>query len=201
MFHLQNKTMKKIFLLLLLSHAFFAQAQKKPNIVVIISDDHAFQAISAYGSKLMQTPHIDRIAREGVLFNRAYVTNSICGPSRAVILTGKYSNKNGFKDNDNSRFDGRQDSFAKQLQAAGYQTAWIGKWHLETTPQGFDFWQILPGQGNYDNPDFLLMDGGKKRMEGYVSNLIEDVAENWLDKRDSSKPFCLVLGHKATHRS
>ncbi len=173
---------------------------KRPNIVIIISDDHAYQTISAYGSKLMQTPNIDRIAKDGVRFDKAYVTNSICGPSRAVILTGKYSHKNGFKDNESSIFNGDQDSFAKQLQAGGYQTAWIGKWHLESRPQGFDFWQVLPDQGQYYNPDFDMMDGSKKRIDGYVTNVITDETENWLDKRDESKPFCLVIGHKATHR-
>jgi len=173
---------------------------KRPNIVLIVSDDHAYQAISAYGSKLMKTPNIDRIARGGVIFNKAYVTNSICGPSRATILTGKYSHKNGFKDN-LSKFDGSQDSFIKQLRAAGYLTAWIGKWHLETEPQGFDYWQVLPGQGQYYNPDFLMMDGSKKNIEGYASNVIEDVAESWLNTRDNTKPFCLVIGHKAPHRT
>lgn len=175
--------------------------QNGPNIVIIISDDHAYQAISAYGGTLTQTPNIDRIAKEGVLFNKGYVTNSICGPSRAVILTGKYSHKNGFKDNENSRFDGSQDSFVKQLKNSGYQTAWIGKWHLETEPQGFDYWQILPNQGQYYNPDFDMMDGSKKQKEGYVSDVIEDVSENWLDSRDPDKPFCLIIGHKATHRT
>ncbi len=176
-------------------------SKKRPNIIIIVSDDHAYQAISAYGNKLMQTPNIDRIAKEGVLFNKGYVTNSICGPSRAVILTGKYSHKNGFKDNENSSFDGSQDTFIKQLKASGYQTAWIGKWHLETQPQGFDFWQILPGQGQYYNPDFYMMDGTKKQSDGYVSDVIEGVSENWLDNRDQDKPFCLVIGHKATHRT
>jgi arylsulfatase A-like enzyme len=177
------------------------QAQKKPNIVIIISDDHAYQAIGAYGNKMMQTPNIDRIAKEGTVFNKAYVTNSICGPSRAVILTGKYSHRNGFKDNENSRFDGSQDSFIKQLTAAGYLTAWIGKWHLESQPQGFNYWQVLPAQGQYYNPDFLMMDGQKKTFEGYVSNIIEDESEKWLDQRDKNRPFCLVIGHKATHRT
>ena len=176
-------------------------AQQRPNVVIIVSDDHAFQTISAYGSKLMQTPGIDRIAREGVLFNRAYVTNSICGPSRAVILTGKYSHKNGFRDNESSRFNGAQNTFIKELGKSGYQTAWIGKWHLETEPQGFTFWQVLPGQGHYYNPEFILMDGSRKTREGYVSNIVEDVAEEWLDGRDKTKPFCLVIGHKATHRT
>ncbi len=174
---------------------------QRPNIVIIISDDHAFQAISAYGSKLMRTPGIDRIANEGVIFKKAYVTNSICGPSRATIITGKYSHKNGFKDNEHSSFDGSQNTFIKELTKAGYQTAWIGKWHLETEPQGFSYWQVLPGQGSYYNPDFLMMDGSKKRVEGYASNVIEDVSESWLDKRDADKPFCLVIGHKATHRT
>ena len=175
--------------------------RERPNIVIIVSDDHAYQAISAYGSKLMQTPNIDRIANEGVLFKKSYVTNSICGPSRAVILTGKYSHKNGFKDNEHSSFDGSQNTFIKELTKAGYETAWIGKWHLETKPQGFSYWQVLPGQGSYYNPDFLMMDGSKKRIEGYVSNVIEDVSEEWLNKRDTTKPFCLVIGHKATHRT
>ncbi len=192
---------RSLFLSVVLFVSQMLNAQQRPNIVIIVSDDHAYQAISAYGSKLMQTPNIDRIAKEGVLFNKAYVTNSICGPSRAVILTGKYSHVNGFKDNTHSRFDGTQNTFVKELQNGGYQTAWIGKWHLESTPQGFDYWQILPGQGNYFNPDFLMMDGSKKRIDGYVSNVVEDVSENWLDQRDKSKPFCLVIGHKATHRT
>jgi len=192
--------MKKLSLFFLLLCAQVSYAQQKPNIIIIVSDDHAFQAIGAYGSKFMKTPAIDRIAREGVRFDKGYVTNSICGPSRAVILTGKYSHKNGFKDNEHSKFDGSQDSFVKQLRNGGYQTAWIGKWHLETTPQGFDHWQVLPDQGQYYNPDFLMQDGSKKTYEGYVTNVVEDVAEEWLNKRDQSKPFCLVIGHKATHR-
>ncbi|HEY9559798.1 MAG TPA: sulfatase, partial [Anseongella sp.] len=172
-----------------------------PNIVLIVSDDHAYQAISAYGGNLMQTPNMDRIAGEGVLFRKAYVTNSLCGPSRATLLTGKYSHLNGYKDNAHSHFDAGQDSFAKRLQAGGYQTAWIGKYHLGDQPQGFDYWQILPGQGHYFNPDFLMMDGSHKRVDGYVSNVVEDAAENWLDQREGDKPFCLIIGHKATHRT
>src|SRR5262245_12523965 len=123
-------------------------ADKRPNILFIMSDDHAYQAISAYGSNRNQTPHIDRIAKDGMRFDRAFVTNSICGPSRAVILTGKYSHLNGYPDNaGNARFNGRQQTVAKLLQAAGYNTAMIGKWHLNTDPTGFDFWQILLGQG------------------------------------------------------
>lgn len=194
--------MRYYFLLILLCGILPAEGQntQQPNIIIIVSDDHAFQAISAYGGNLMQTPNIDRLAKEGAVFNRAYVTNSICGPSRAVILTGKYSHKNGFKDN-HSRFDAGQDQFVKRLRTAGYQTAWIGKWHLESTPQGFDHWQILPGQGSYYNPDFLTMNGKTIRKEGYVTNVITDDAENWMNERDTSKPFCLVIGHKATHRT
>ncbi len=185
----------------LLMGALPLKAQRRPNIVLIISDDHAFQAIGAYGGQHARTPNIDRLAREGVKFNRAYVTNSICGPSRAVILTGKHSHRNGFKDNEHSRFDGSQNTFIKELGKVGYNTAWIGKWHLETKPQGFSYWQILPGQGAYYNPDFLMMDGSRKQFDGYVSNVVEDEAERWLDARDTTKPFCLVIGHKATHRT
>jgi len=190
-----------IILFLIFSAFADASGQQRPNIVIIVSDDHAYQTISAYGSKLSKTPNIDRIANEGVLFNKAYVTNSICGPSRAVILTGKYSHKNGFKDNENSSFDGSQNTFIKELRSGGYETAWVGKWHLESQPQGFDFWKILPGQGHYYNPNFDTMDGKRERIEGYVSNIISDESEKWLDRRDTSKPFCLVIGHKATHRT
>ena len=196
-----NSKLLSLFIGAFVFCSLIVNAQQKPNILIIVSDDHAYQAIGAYGSKLMPTPNIDRIAKEGVLFKKAYVTNSICGPSRAVILTGKYSHKNGFYDNGNLQFDGSQNTFIKELRLGGYQTAWIGKWHLGSAPKGFDYWQVLPGQGHYYNPDFLMMDGTSKRVEGYVSNLIEDFSEHWLDTRDTSKPFCLVIGHKATHRS
>lgn len=179
----------------------YAQDKSKPNIVIIISDDHSYQTISAYGSKVTKTPNIDRIANEGAMFNKAYVTNSICGPSRAVLLTGKYSHKNGFKDNETSKFDHGQDLFVKRLQKGGYQTAWIGKQHLGNTLQGFDYYNILPGQGQYYNPDFIKMDGSRENIEGYVTNIITDKSEKWLDERDASKPFCLIIGHKATHRT
>lgn len=192
--------MNKILTLIFVCATAIAYAQKKPNIVIIVSDDHAYQTISAYGSKLMQTPNIDRIAKEGVRFDKAYVTNSICGPSRAVILTGKYSHKNGFKDNENSRFDGSQDSFIKQLTKNGYNTAWIGKWHLESIPEGFSYYNILQGQGQYYNSLFITEKEGQHIKNGYVANVIEDDAEQWLDERDQSKPFCLVIGHKNTHR-
>ena len=185
---------------ILMANMFFAQASKqRPNIIVIISDDHTSQAIGAYGAKYKVTPNIDKLASEGMLFSNAHVTNAICGPSRAVFLTGKFSHKNGFKDNQ-SHFDASQDLFVKQLKTNGYQTAWVGKWHLEAEPQGFDFWQVLIGQGHYYNPEFLVKDKGKQKVEGYVTNITTDVAEDWLNKRDKSKPFCLVVGHKATHR-
>ncbi|MBE7176752.1 MAG: sulfatase-like hydrolase/transferase, partial [Mucilaginibacter polytrichastri] len=190
------------FTLLFLAFGHFAGAQntkKQPNIVLILSDDHAFQTIGAYGAKYGITPNIDRIAREGALFRKAYVTNSICGPSRAVILTGKYSHKNGFKTNEDT-FDASQDVFAKHLQQAGFQTAWVGKWHLQSYPQGFDYWKILPGQGHYYNPDFIGMKGDTNRIHGYCTDIISDLAFDFLKNRDASKPFCLVVGEKATHR-
>src|SRR5215472_13560331 len=134
-----------------------ASGGKRPNILFIFSDDHAYQAISAYNDprRLIETPHIDRLAQEGMRFDRCVVPNSICGPSRASVLTGKYSHRNGFYNNTNGRFDGSQPTFPKFLQAAGYQTALFGKWHLVTVPTGFDEWQILPGQGVYYNPAMI----------------------------------------------
>jgi arylsulfatase A-like enzyme len=174
------------------------QADNRPNIIFIMSDDHGYQAISAYGHGLNKTPNIDRIANEGVIFNRSFITNSICAPSRAVMLTGKFSHINGHRDN-TQVFDGSQVTFPKLLQQAGYQTAMIGKWHLESDPTGFDYWNVLPGQGDYYNPDFIEM-GKKSRVEGYVTNLITDSSIKWLENRDKEKPFCLLLHHKAPHR-
>ncbi|HAU55410.1 MAG TPA: sulfatase [Sphingobacterium sp.] len=181
----------------LFKHVF---AQKRPNIVIIISDDHAYQTIGAYGSKYGKTPQIDRIADQGAIFKNAFVNNSICGPSRATLLTGKYSHKNGFKDNETSEFDFSQDLFVKQLQKVGYNTAWIGKIHLGEKLQGFNYYDILVGQGTYFNPDFISKQG-RKRTEGYVSDIVTEKAINWLDTVDANKPFCLVIGHKATHRT
>lgn len=172
---------------------------KRPNILFIMSDDHAYQAISSYGSELIETPNIDRLANNGVRFTQSFCTNSICAPSRAVLLTGKYSHINGHIDNSKT-FDGSQQTFPKLLQQAGYQTAVIGKWHLKSDPTGFDYWNILPGQGHYYNPDFIEM-GERKRVEGYVTDLITDKSLDWLDNRDKEKPFCLLLHHKAPHRS
>lgn len=171
---------------------------RRPNIIFILSDDHAYQAISAYGSKLAQTPNIDRIAREGAIFTRALVTNSICGPSRATLLTGKYSHMNGYTLNE-KKFNTDQFLFPELLRQNGYQTAWIGKWHLGNLPKGFDYWRILRGQGQYYNPD-IIQPGDTVRMEGYVTDLITGLATGWLDVRDTTQPFCLIVGEKATHR-
>jgi arylsulfatase A-like enzyme len=177
-----------------------AEGKQSPNILFIFTDDHASQALSAYGHKLnlIQTPNLDRIAKEGALFQRCLVPNSICGPSRAVIQTGKYSHINGFVRNGN-RFDGSQPTFPKMLQGAGYQTAVIGKWHLETDPTGFDHWHILPGQGIYYNPP-MIRDGERVKHEGYTTDLITDFSIQWLRERDKSKPFMLMAQHKAPHR-
>jgi arylsulfatase A-like enzyme len=174
-----------------------------PNIVFIMSDDHAFQAISAYGGALADlapTPNIDRIARDGMRFDRCVVTNSICGPCRATILTGKYSHVNGFRDNANSHFDGSQLTFPKILQKAGYQTAMIGKWHLGTDPTGFDHWDVLPGQGAYYNPSFRDS-SGQYSMDGYTTEIIADKTLEWLELvRESGQPFMVMMHHKAPHR-
>ncbi|HEX3150007.1 MAG TPA: sulfatase, partial [Gemmataceae bacterium] len=173
----------------------------RPNIVFLFSDDHAYQALSAYGDprKLLDTPNLDRIAKQGVRFDRCLVPNSICGPSRATVLTGKYSHANGFFNNTNSRFDGAQVTFPKLLQKAGYQTAMIGKWHLVSDPTGFDYWHILPGQGVYYNPP-MIENGKRVTHNGYVTDIIGDLSLDWLKGRDKSKPFVLMCQHKAPHR-
>ncbi|AMV37238.1 sulfatase [Planctomyces sp. SH-PL62] len=181
--------------------AFAREAPKQPNIVFVFSDDHAYQAVGAYQDprKLLDTPNLDRIAREGVRFDRCLVPNSICGPSRATVLTGKYSHANGFYNNSNSRFDGAQPTFPKLLRQAGYQTAIVGKWHLHSDPTGFDYWNILPGQGIYYDPDMIEM-GVRSRRSGYVTDVVTDVSLDWLKKRDRSRPFLLMSQHKAPHR-
>jgi arylsulfatase A-like enzyme len=168
---------------------------------MIFSDDHAYQAISAYGDprRLLDTPNIDRIAKQGVRFDRCVVPNSICGPSRATLLTGKYSHANGFYNNTNSRFDGSQVTFPKLLQKAGYHTAVIGKWHLVSDPTGFDHWHILPGQGLYYNPP-MIRNGQRVQHDGYTTDLITDFSLEWLKNRDKGKPFLLMCQHKAPHR-
>ena len=183
-----------------------ATAAKRPNILFVFCDDHAYQAISAYqsvsayGLKLNDTPNIDRLAREGMRFDNCYVTNSICGPSRAVIQTGKYSHLNGFCCNGN-RFNGGQQTFPKLLQKAGYQTAIVGKWHLATDPRGYDYSEILVGQGPYYNPP-MIRNGERVSHTGYTTNIITDLALDWLTKqRDPDRPFMLMYQHKAPHRN
>jgi arylsulfatase A-like enzyme len=184
--------------LVLINCATFSQSHQKPNIIFIVSDDHAYQAISSYGSKLINTPNIDRIAKEGVRMDRAYVTNSVCSASRAVILTGKYSHVNGLRDN-GTFFDSSQQTFPKLLQEAGYKTAVIGKWHLWSQPTGFDYWNILPDQGNYYNPGFIKM-GKDTTYKGYITDVITDLSINWIEQ-NKNEPFCLLLWHKAPHRN
>ena len=175
-----------IFFSLLTSLASFGQ--QRPNIIYIMSDDHDADAISAYNKKLIHTPNIDRIAKEGVLFTRAFVANSICGPVRATLLTGQHSHKNGMKDN-RTRFDSSKITMPKLLQQSGYQTAIVGKWHLQSYPTGFDYWKILPGQGLYFEPRMITMPGDTSTYPGYVTDVITDEAIYWLDKRVKNKPF------------
>jgi arylsulfatase A-like enzyme len=174
---------------------------RHPNILFIFADDHGYQAISAYKDprRLIETPNLDRLAKEGMRFDRCLVPNSICGPSRATVLTGKYSHANGFYNNTNSRFNGSQVTCPKLLQAAGYQTAIVGKWHLVSNPTGFDYWEILPGQGVYYNPP-MIRDGTRVKHAGYVTEIITDLTLDWLKKRDRSKPFLMMCHHKAPHR-
>ncbi len=176
--------------------------QGQPNIVFIMSDDHAAHAISAYGSTINETPHIDRIAAGGVRFDNCFCTNSICAPSRATILSGVHSHLNGVLTLAD-RFDGRQETFPKFLQDAGYQTAIFGKWHLghggHADPTGFDRWSVLPDQGLYHDPAFFVM-GERVQLEGYATDLITDFSLDWLRSRDRNRPFMLMVHHKAPHR-
>lgn len=177
-----------------------AQAAERPNIVFIFADDHATNSISCYGSKINETPNIDRIAKEGMVFENCFCTNALCGPSRAVILTGKFSHINGFQQN-GDKFDISQPTFPKMLRKSGYQMALIGKWHLRTDPVGFDYTEILPGQGNYWNPP-MIKNGKRVKHTGYVAEIITDLGLDWLKTgRDESKPFMLMLQHKSPHRA
>lgn len=172
---------------------------KQPNILIMMTDDHTCQALSCYDRSLIQTPNLDRLAEEGMLFEGCYVANAISGPSRACILTGKYSHENGFTDNSRT-FDGDQQTFPKLLHGAGYQTAMIGKWHLNSEPQGFDFWSILIGQGEYYSPEFIE-NGEHIREAGYVTDVITDKAISFLERRDEQRPFAMLYYHKAPHRN
>jgi arylsulfatase A-like enzyme len=187
-----------IILVICLSSTFAATVPaKRPNIIYIMSDDHAAHAISAYGSKVNRTPGLDRLAREGMRFSNVFATNSICTPSRATILTGKYSHINGVPVF--NRFDGSQPTVAKYLQEAGYHTGMYGKWHLGSDPTGFDEWLILPGQGVYFDPAFLDRNG-RRVIKGYVTDIITDLAIDFLKNRPKDKPFFLMCHHKAPHR-
>lgn len=184
------------------SKAKTTDGRKPLNIVYIMTDDHTAQAMSCYDKRYTVTPNLDRIAAEGVRFTNSFVANSLSGPSRACMLTGKHSHKNGFTDNTTCVFDASQPTFPRYMQNAGYQTALFGKWHLESLPQGFDRWEIVPGQGDYYNPRFIKMTGDTVVEEGYLTHLITDHSLNWLEnERDKSKPFCLLIHHKAIHRN
>lgn len=175
---------------------------QRPNILFIMSDDHAAHAMSCYGSRINQTPNLDRIAEDGMRFDNCFCTNSICAPSRATILTGLYNHMNGVKTLGDG-LDGRQQTVPKILQQNGYQTGLIGKWHLGhegfNNPTGFDYWNILPDQGDYHNPDMFEM-GERKQHTGYVTDIITDLSLEWLEDRDQEKPFYLMCHHKAPHR-
>jgi arylsulfatase A-like enzyme len=184
--------------ILLLALAGTASAADRPNIIFIMSDDHAAHAISAYGSRVNTTPNIDRLAREGMRFDDVFVTNSICTPSRASILTGQYSHRNGVPVF--NRFDSARQTVARLLQAGGYYTGMIGKWHLGSDPAGFDRWEILPGQGAYFDPVFYTATGEKAYTGRYVTDVITDLAIEFIKGRPAGRPFFLMMHHKAPHR-
>ena len=180
-----------------------AVATDKPlNIVYIMTDDHTAQMMSCYDKRYASTPNLDRLANEGVRFTNSFVANSLSGPSRACMVTGMHSCGNGFYDNTNCVFDNTQRTMPKMLQSAGYQTALVGKWHLESLPTGFDYWEILPGQGSYYNPDFITMQQDTIVESGYLTSIITDKSIEWLENgRDKDKPFMLMVHHKALHRN
>ena len=179
-----------------------SDADERLNIVYIMTDDHTSQAMSCYDKRYINTPNLDRIAEHGVRFTNSFVANSLSGPSRACMLTGKHSHKNGFTDNTTCVFDASQPTFPRYLKEAGYETALFGKWHLESLPQGFSRWAIVPGQGDYYNPRFIEMTGDTIVHHGYLTHLITDRSIDWLEnERDREKPFCLLIHHKAIHRN
>ena len=172
---------------------------ERPNILLVFTDDHAAHALSAYGSVLNQTPNMDRLAQEGILFRNAFVTNSICAPSRATVLTGQYGHLNGVPTNRDT-LHASAVTFPKLLQDVGYQTAIVGKWHLKAHPEGFDHFEVLRGQGTYYNPVFFTQDDSV-RYEGYTTDVTTDRALAWLEGgRDPGRPFLLMYQHKAPHR-
>jgi arylsulfatase A-like enzyme len=190
--------MRLLFVFILFVNSAFSQ--QRPNVIYIMSDDHDNDAISAYNKQFISTPNIDRLAKEGMKFNKAFVGNSICSPARATLLTGQHSHKNGVKDNF-TRFDSSKTTVAHVLGNEGYQTALIGKWHLHSYPAGFDYWKILPGQGIYYDPRMITMSGDTITEKGYATEVITDQAIQWLNNIDIHKPFALFLHHKAPHRN
>ena len=182
-------------------------ADSRPNILFIVTDDHAVQALgSCEKDSPVPLPGFRRLAREGMVFDRAYCANSLCGPSRACMLTGRHTHNNGFTHNEGgTTFDGSQPTYPKMLQAAGYYTGIVGKWHLVSNPTGFNTWQIFPGQGHYWDPTLLTEGPNGKQIghkdRGYVTDVITTKAIDWIENRDRSKPFALVVGHKAPHRN
>ena len=177
------------------------KAQGPYNIVYIMTDDHTAQMMSCYDKRYVSTPNLDRIARDGVRFTNSFVANSLSGPSRACMLTGKHSSENRFFDNSTCVFDAEQQTFPKLLQKAGYQTAVVGKWHLGTLPTGFDYWEIIPEQGDYYNPNFITMQRDTIVERGYLTNIITDKSLEWIGARDKQRPFCILIHHKAVHRN
>jgi arylsulfatase A-like enzyme len=190
----------RIVLLLFICVSQVMHAQRLPNIIYIMSDDHDDDAISAYNKQFIQTPNIDRLAKEGAKFNKAFVGNSICAPARATLLTGQHSHKNGVKDN-RTRFDSSKTTVAHLLTNAGYQAAVVGKWHLHSLPTGFTYWRVLPGMGQYFDTRMITMEGDTIVEKGYSADVITQDAIQWLDGRDKNKPFALFLHHKAPHRN
>lgn len=189
-------------ILLSMTQMHTAQPVKRYNIVYIMTDDHTAQMMSCYDKRYVNTPNLDRIAADGVKFTNSFVANSLSGPSRACMLTGKHSHANGFYNNTECVFDGSQQTMPKLMQKAGYQTAMIGKWHLESLPTGFDYWHIVPDQGDYYNPRFINMQNDTTIQKGYITNLITDMSIEWMEhQRDKSKPFLLFIHHKACHRN
>src|SRR5213596_2770556 len=189
------RMIRPLLAIILSAFASQAPAADRPNVIFIMSDDHAAHAISAYGSRVNQTPNIDRLAREGMLLRNVFVTNSICTPSRAAILTGQYSHLNGVPVF--NRFDSSRMTVARLLQQGGYYTGMIGKWHLGSDPAGFDRWEILPGQGAYMNPVLYTATGEKTYTGRYVTDVITDLGLDFLRTRPKDTPFFLMLHHKA----
>ena len=203
LFSQQSQSMAAFALLLIISSQSLAgskdvAAVKRPNILFIMADDHGSGAISAYGSRLMKTPNIDSLAMQGMRFNSSFVTCSICIPSRAVLITGKYNHINGVETFEN-KFDGTQMTFPKLLQKSGYATGITGKWHLKSKPEGYHYWKVLPGQGRYHNPQWITQ-GGKNTQQGFVTDIIANETIEFIKKaEESGRPFMFMCHFKAPH--